>query len=95
MYMKRDIVYVNMQKYGTSQAVMEQAYAASRAAKSQLPFGSKPFLVSSDAGPIVSARSGYKVNTMPLGFHKSLSTEQVHGWLYTSSACFCPQCVYA
>lgn len=65
---------------GASEAVLKGAYrAASQAAAKQQQEGKQPFLVYASSGPSFGRR--YTVCTTPLGYHRTVSTEQVW-WLH-------------
>lgn len=62
---------------GTSKAVLTKAYeVANAAAAQQMRLGQLPFLVAALEGPDFG-RSGFSVCTTPLGYSRSINTEQV------------------
>lgn len=63
--------------HGVTQHDIMTAYkAAADARKQQLAIGQKPFLVSASKGPILSSQK-LQVHTQPLGYQRSISTEEV------------------
>ena len=61
--------------------IIETAYrAAGMAAQQQAAKGQLPFLVSASVGPTFTSQ-GLAVETKPLGYQRSVATEQVCCWL--------------
>lgn len=63
--------------HGVTREVIQTAYKAAAATwKDQLAVGQKPFLVSASKGPVFSG-GVLEVHTQPLGYQRSISTEEV------------------